>query len=174
MLWGLVDILNMNTKILLAFKNKHYLRWVVLALLITTLDQVIKNIIIAHIKTHQSVAITFFFNLVVSFNRGAAFSLLNNASGWQNWLFGTIAILISIFIVNLLYRTPSKHLWTSISLSLILGGALGNLIDRLWRGYVIDFLDFHLNTWHWATFNLADSAIVVGFFIFFLTTLKNK
>jgi len=165
----------MNTKVLSSFKkNNHYLRWIGLALFVAIFDQTIKSLIIIHIKAYQPIIITSFFNLFLSFNRGAAFSFLNNASGWQNWLFGAIAITISIFIINLLYRTPKKQLWTSISLSFILGGALGNLIDRLWRGAVIDFLDFHFNTWHWATFNIADSAIVVGFFILFLTTLKKN
>ena len=143
-----------------------YLWWICLSLLIAVADQITKNIIICCVDFALPVTVTSFFNLVVSFNRGAAFSLLNNASGWQNWLFGIIAALISVFIINLLYRTKGTRLWLSASLSLVLGGALGNLCDRLLHGYVVDFLDFHLNIWHWPAFNLADSAIVIGILMF--------
>ena len=148
--------------------------WLSLSFLIAAIDQIIKDLVICYVDASVPITMTSFFNIVVAFNRGAAFSLLNNASGWQNWFFAGIAILISITIITSLYRAKEKRWYSSAGLALILGGALGNLCDRFTRGYVVDFLDFHINTWHWPAFNLADAAIVVGILMFFLDSLQKK
>jgi signal peptidase II len=105
--------------------------------------------------------ITGFFNLVLTYNKGAAFSFLAGASGWQKHFLTTIGIVASLFILYLLARHGTQKLF-SLALALILGGAVGNVIDRIAHGHVIDFLDFHWRGWHWPAFNVADSAIVCG------------
>jgi signal peptidase II len=105
--------------------------------------------------------ITGFFNLELTYNKGAAFSFLADASGWQHQFLTAVGVVASLFIVYLLARHGTQKLF-SAALALILGGALGNVIDRIAYGHVIDFLDFHWRGWHWPAFNLADSAIVCG------------
>ncbi|HEX7234302.1 MAG TPA: signal peptidase II, partial [Nitrosospira sp.] len=102
-----------------------------------------------------------FFNLVLTYNAGAAFSFLSDAAGWQRWFFSSIAGGASIMIIYLLRRHEADKLFCT-ALSLILGGAVGNLWDRLTLGHVVDFLDFYIGTYHWPAFNVADSAIFVG------------
>lgn len=104
---------------------------------------------------------TSYFNLVLVGNPGAAFSFLADAGGWQRWFFVLLSFIVSIVISVILIRKPQAKL-INWGLSLLLGGAIGNLIDRLRFGVVIDFLDLHLGDWHWPAFNLADSAITVG------------
>lgn len=167
---------NMNTDKNLLFSSclqRHFLRWIGLALFITVLDQISKNIIL-HLNPEQPIVITPFFNIILRFNRGAAFSFLNAASGWQNLFFSITALLITIIIIRWLYQITEKRFCLQLSLSFVLGGASGNLIDRLARGNVIDFLDFYIKNWHWPTFNLADSAIVIGVFLMFFDMMKNK
>ena len=105
--------------------------------------------------------VTGFFNLVLTYNKGAAFSFLASASGWQKHFLTVIGIGASLFILYLLARHGSQKLF-SLALAMILGGAIGNVIDRLAYGHVVDFLDFHVGGWHWPAFNMADSAIVGG------------
>ena len=103
-----------------------------------------------------------FVNLTLTHNTGAAFSLLHRAGGWQRWLFAALAVVVSIAIVIWLKRLPRNARWTAAGLALVLGGALGNLWDRLAHGYVVDFIDFYYGEWHWPAFNVADSAITLG------------
>ena len=105
--------------------------------------------------------VTGFFNVVLAYNKGAAFSFLASASGWQGGFLIAIAVAASVFILYLLARHGHQRLF-ALALAMILGGAVGNVIDRIVYGHVIDFLDFHLGDWHWPAFNLADSAIVGG------------
>ena len=114
------------------------------------------------------------FNLTLLYNKGAAFSLLDSQSGWQSWFLGAIALTVSIAILIWLYRIPSSKRWLSIALSLILGGALGNLSDRLLYGRVVDFLQFYAGNLYWPSFNIADSAVCVGAFMLFLDALFRK
>ena len=135
--------------------------WLGLAVLVVLIDQATK-LMIERIYDYGDVhPMTSFFNLVLTYNRGAAFSFLAGASGWQTHFLTVIAVVASIFIVYLLARHGTQKLF-SLALALILGGAVGNLIDRLAYGHVIDFLDFHWRGWHWPAFNVADSAIVCG------------
>jgi signal peptidase II len=113
-------------------------------------------------QLYQSINIMPFVNLTYVHNTGAAFSFLSEAGGWQRWFFAALAIIISIVIAVWLSRLKSHETLLAVSLSLVLGGAIGNLIDRLAYGYVIDFLDVYVPSWHWPAFNVADSAITLG------------
>jgi len=135
--------------------------WLALAAAVIALDQTTKTAIERAFQFGDSTPITSFFNLVLTYNKGAAFSFLSAASGWQGTLFTFVGIAASCLIVWLLMRHARQKLF-STALALILGGALGNVIDRLTYGHVIDFLDFHLGGWHFPAFNVADSAIVCG------------
>jgi signal peptidase II len=128
---------------------------------VIVLDQLSKAAINSHFVYGESMAVTSFFNLVLAHNTGAAFSFLSDAGGAQRWFFSAIAIIASVWIVWLLRKHQTQMLF-SFSLAFILGGALGNLIDRIAYGYVVDFLDFFWGNYHFAAFNLADSAITCG------------
>ena len=136
-------------------------KWLALAGLVLALDQLTKWIVTRSLHLYQSVEVTPFFNLVLVHNRGAAFSFLSTAGGWQRELFIGIALAASAWISWLLRRHSHDTLFC-LALSLILVGALGNVIDRLAIGAVVDFLDFHAFGYHWPAFNAADSAITVG------------
>lgn len=135
--------------------------WYALALLVVLLDQLSKYWVSASLRYGEARAYGGFFNLVLTHNRGAAFSFLADAAGWQRGFFITIALVAVLVITALLMRHASEKLFC-VSLALILGGAIGNVIDRIAFGYVVDFLDFHVSGWHWPAFNVADSAITVG------------
>lgn len=113
-------------------------------------------------QLYQSIPIMPYFNLTYLHNNGAAFSFLDSAGGWQRWLFTGLAIVMSSIITIWIIKLQKHETWMALALSLVLGGALGNLIDRIAYGYVIDFLDFYYQSWHWPAFNVADSAICVG------------
>ena len=135
--------------------------WLLLAAFVVLLDQSTKIAVMSGLGYGDSVSITPFFNLVLVFNTGAAFSLLAGAGGWQHWFFVSLALGVSAWIIWMLYR-HARSCSLSVALSLVLGGALGNLADRLRLGAVVDFLDFHWGGWHWPAFNVADAAIVIG------------
>ena len=141
---------------------KAAIRWYVLALVLVIADQWSKQWITGHFFYGESRPLTGFFNLVLVHNYGAAFSFLSDAGGWQRWFFTLLAALISAVIAVWLARLPAAKKLEAVALALVLGGALGNLYDRLLLGYVVDFLDFHWQGRHWPAFNLADSAICVG------------
>jgi signal peptidase II len=132
-----------------------------LALLLALLDQLTKVLILGAFEHGHTTAVTSYFNLVRVHNSGAAFSFLAGASGWQRWFFTAIGVAATVFIVYLLRAHPGQKLFC-FALACILGGAVGNVIDRLLHGYVVDFLDFHWGGWHFPAFNLADSAITLG------------
>ncbi|MES1999418.1 MAG: signal peptidase II [Pseudomonadota bacterium] len=131
------------------------------AALIIALDQLSKYLVVQVFMLGDYIQVTSFFDLVRAHNTGAAFSLFANQAGWQRAFFITIAMVASIVIVYLL-RKPAGSVQFKLALSLILGGALGNLIDRIVHGYVVDFLYFHINQHYWPAFNVADSAISIG------------
>lgn len=136
-------------------------RWLALAALVLLLDQASKAWVLASFRLMESQVVTSFFNLVLVYNSGAAFSFLAGAGGWQKWFFVVLALAISLWLVSLL-RSHAQERLLPTSLALILGGAIGNVIDRLRFDAVVDFLDFHLAGYHWPAFNVADSAITVG------------
>jgi len=148
-------------------------RWLWLSALIIVLDQLSKAWISSHFVYGESLTILGVFNLVLAHNTGAAFSFLNDAGGMQRWLFSAIAIVASGWIVLLLRKHAAQTLF-ALALSLILGGALGNLIDRLAFGYVVDFLLFHWDEHYFPAFNLADSAITCGAFLLILDSFKKN
>jgi signal peptidase II len=135
--------------------------WFVLAAAIVLADQASKWAMLASFAPGERLRITGFFNLVLVFNKGAAFSFLASAPGWQTPLFVAIALAAVVVVSVLLLRTPGRRTFCT-ALALILGGALGNVIDRLRFGQVVDFLDFHAFGLHWPAFNVADSAITIG------------
>ncbi len=148
-------------------------RWLGISALVIVLDQLSKAWIISHFAFGESLTVLSVFNLVLAHNTGAAFSFLNDAGGMQRWLFSFIAIAASVWIVWLLRRHSAQVLF-ALALSMILGGALGNLIDRLAYGYVVDFLSFHWDEHYFPAFNLADSAITCGAFLLILDSFKEK
>lgn len=135
--------------------------WLGLALVVLLLDQFTKVLILGYFQHGDSHTVTSFFNLVRAHNPGAAFSFLASAGGWQRWLFTGIGVAATLFILWMLRRHASQRLFC-FALALILGGAIGNVIDRVLYGYVVDFLDFHYAGWHFPAFNVADSGISVG------------
>ncbi len=135
-------------------------RWLLLAAAVVALDLATKAWVTAVFREGQELPVTGFFSLVLAYNTGAAFSFLAGAAGWQRWFFAGIAVVASAFLVWMLRRGGSRLL--SSGLALILGGALGNLWDRITLGRVTDFLLFHYAGWSWPAFNVADSAITVG------------
>jgi signal peptidase II len=145
--------------------------WLAIAALVVIADQLSKSAITSNLRLGEVREVTGFFNLVLAHNRGAAFSFLSDAGGWQRLLFIGIAVAATAFIVVMLARHSSERLF-SAGLALILGGALGNLWDRIALGHVVDFLDFHAFGWHFWAFNLADSAITVGAGLLILDSLR--
>ena len=135
-------------------------RWLALALLVLVLDQISKGWVLANFRLMDRQIVTSFFNLVLVFNAGASFSFLADAGGWQKWFFVALALGISLWLLSLLRKHAQERLMPA-ALSLILGGAIGNVVDRLRFDAVVDFLDFHLAGYHWPAFNVADSAISV-------------
>jgi len=147
------------------------LPWLGVAIAIVLLDQLTKITIERRFEYGDVLPVTGFFNLVLAYNKGAAFSFLASASGWQHGFFVAIAIGASLIILYLLARHGHQKLF-SLALAMILGGAVGNVIDRLAYGHVIDFLDFHVGGWHWPAFNVADSAIVGGALLLIVDELR--
>lgn len=143
-------------------RDLNMLKWLWLSLLAVILDQASKLAIAGSMQLYQSIEIVPYFNLTYVHNTGAAFSFLSEAGGWQRWFFAGLALVISVVIAVWLARLKRHETLLAVALSLILGGAIGNLIDRLAYGYVIDFLDVYYQTWHWPAFNIADSAITLG------------
>ncbi|MBI4190004.1 MAG: lipoprotein signal peptidase [Betaproteobacteria bacterium] len=149
------------------------IRWLALSALLVVLDQLSKFAMTRVLASGNGIEVTPFLNLVLVYNRGAAFSLLSSASGWQNGLFIVIALAAAVWIVWLLRRHANERLFCT-ALSLILGGAVGNLIDRVLFGAVVDFLDFHAAGWHWPAFNLADSSITIGALLLIWESLRPR
>lgn len=143
-------------------KDKPMLKWLWLSALALILDQVSKITVDNSMQLYESIRIMPCFNLTYVHNLGAAFSFLSEAGGWQRWFFAVLAIVISGVLAVWLSKLQKSETLLAVALALVLGGALGNLIDRLLYGYVIDFLDVYYQTWHWPAFNIADSAITVG------------
>lgn len=150
------------------------LRWMWLSWLVFIVDQTAKWLAIRYLYFGEPVEITPFLNWTLDYNYGAAFGFLNDQGGWQRWLFIIIALLVSVLIVGWLAKLPRKQNLQAAALALILGGALGNVWDRIFHSYVIDFIYFHIKTWHFAIFNLADAAVTCGAILFALTLLTQS
>lgn len=144
-----------------------------IALIVLVSDLATKYWVESALEFGQSIPLTGFFNLVLTYNAGAAFSFLSEESGWQRWLLSGIAGGAALLIIYLLNKYRHEPLFC-LSLSLILGGALGNLYDRITLGHVVDFLDFYVGAYHWPAFNIADSAIFIGAALMIYDSFRNK
>lgn len=151
--------------------KKSGLRWLWLSLVMLIIDQITKQWTIQALDLHESYRILSFFNFTYARNYGAAFSFLGDAGGWQKYLFTGIAFAVSVYLIYSLKKNKASMVFTNIAFSLILSGAIGNVIDRLVYGYVIDFLDFDLGFYRWPTFNIADSVIFIGAAMIILESL---
>jgi len=147
--------------------------WLTVALTVIVLDQITKIGINHSFELYESLAIFPSFNFTLLYNRGAAFSFLASAGGWQRWFFTGLSLAASILLIIWLIRLEEKQRWLGYALALILGGAIGNLIDRVLYGYVIDFIDVYYQQWHWPAFNIADSAISIGAAMLFIDLFKD-
>ena len=134
----------------------------ILALLVIALDQCTKMWASNELVYRVPVEITAWFDLMLAHNTGAAFSFLASAGGWQRWFLAAVALLVSVFVAVWLTRLEPQQRLLGVSLGLILGGGLGNLVDRVTLGYVVDFISWHYQSWYWPAFNIADSAIFCG------------
>lgn len=142
-------------------RNSALWPWLGLALALLLADQFTKVLILGYYRLGDATYVTSFFNIVRVHNSGAAFSFLASASGWQRWFFTAVGVGAAVFIIYLLRSHPGQKLF-SFALACILGGAVGNVIDRLLHGYVVDFFDFHYAGWHFPAFNIADAGISIG------------
>lgn len=150
------------------------LKWLMIAIAIFLVDQGSKWLVLQYLDLDKVIQVIPGFNLQLAFNKGAAFGFLAHYPGWQKTFFIRLAIFVSISIIIWLYRLDQKEYLDGIALSLILGGAIGNLIDRIRIGQVIDFIDIYYQDFHWYTFNIADTAICVGAAILVLTLFKKN
>jgi signal peptidase II len=151
--------------------NMRLMPWFALAILVLLLDQLSKIAVLNAFSYGEALPITDFFNLVLVYNKGAAFSFLADSTGWQRYFFTAIGVAACVFIVFLMRKNSGHKLFCG-ALALIMGGAIGNVIDRLIYGHVIDFLDFYVAGWHWPAFNIADSAICVGAVLFIIDEIR--
>jgi signal peptidase II len=141
--------------------SRSLLFWLLIALLIIVADQFTKTLILGHFQLGDSRYVTSFFNIVRVHNTGAAFSFLAGASGWQRYFFIGLGLAATVFIIWMLKKYPTQTLFC-LAVTLIMGGALGNVIDRMLHGYVVDFIQVHWGGWYFPSFNIADSAITCG------------
>lgn len=150
------------------------LKYLTITGLVIVLDQVSKGWMVSWLSLYETVAIMPYFNLTMAHNHGAAFSFLAQAGGWQRWFFIGLAATISVVLLVWLAKLKPAEKLESISLTLILGGAIGNVMDRIMYGYVIDFIDIYVGTSHWPAFNIADSAICIGAVLLILDSFKSE
>jgi len=150
------------------------LKWLWLSGLVIVLDQVSKWLMASWLSLYESVAVMPFFNLTMAHNTGAAFSFLAQAGGWQRWFFVSFTAMICLGLFVWLKKLNVNAKLEAVAISLILGGALGNVIDRFYHGYVIDFLDVYYGSYHWPAFNIADSAIVIGAALLIIDSFRSK
>ena len=148
--------------------------WLWLSLLVLVFDQATKWIVDHSMQVYQTIELLPFFQLTYLRNQGAAFSFLSEAGGWQRWFFVALSVVFSLGIAYWLSRMPSARRWEAAAWALVLGGAVGNLIDRVIFGYVIDFLDVFYGSWHWPAFNVADSAITVGIGMLLIDSFRSQ
>ncbi len=148
------------------------LKWLWLSVVVVVLDQGSKWLASHFLELHEPVALIPMLNFTLMHNTGAAFSLLSDAGGWQRWLFVVLAVVISAVIVTWMRKLKAGQAWLAAALALVLGGALGNVWDRVVLGYVIDFIDVFYGRWHWPAFNVADAAITIGAAMLIIDTFR--
>ncbi len=146
-------------------------RWYLLAVLIIVLDQLTKQWVSSSFSYGESLELFPFLNLTLVHNMGAAFSFLSDAGGWQRWFFAIVSLLVSVVLIVWLSRLPARQYLLATALALVLGGAVGNLWDRVFLGYVVDFVVVYYQKYHWPAFNVADTAITIGAILLILESL---
>ena len=152
-------------------RNKMAFVWLLMAVVIVVLDLWTKGLATKSLSLYRPVELTSWLNMTLAHNYGAAFSFLSEAGGWQRWVLSGLASVVTLVLVVWLLRLPAEEKLTAAGLGLIIGGAIGNLIDRINHGYVVDFIDVYYRDWHWPAFNLADSAITGGVILLLLDGL---
>lgn len=150
------------------------IKWLWVSALVLALDQASKLVAESMLVLHEPVVLLPVLAITKAYNTGAAFSFLADAPGWQRWFFIGLATLVSVVLLVWLSRLKAHERWQALALALVLGGAVGNLVDRVVYGYVIDFIDVYYGSWHWPTFNVADSAITVGAGLLLLDALFSR
>lgn len=150
------------------------LRFLWISAIVLVIDQWTKYAVTGSMKLYDSIEVLPFFNITYVHNYGAAFSFLHTAGGWQRWFFTAIAVAVSTVILWWLKQSPKQQRLLPVAFTFILGGALGNVYDRVVHGYVIDFLDFHINNMSWPAFNIADSAIFIGAALLIIDMFVNR
>jgi signal peptidase II len=153
-------------------KNKRMaVAWLFVSIVIVTLDLWTKGIATESLTLYRPVELTSWLNMTLAHNYGAAFSFLSDAGGWQRWLFTGLASVVTVVLIVWMFRLQAREKLTAAALGLIIGGAVGNLIDRIMNGYVVDFIDVYYQGYHWPAFNVADSAITGGVILMLLDAL---
>ncbi len=147
-------------------------RWLSLSVILVVLDQATKWMAEAALDPYLPVPLLPFLNLTLMYNEGAAFSFLAGAGGWQRWLFAGLALVVTVALTVWLRRLKPGEAMTAAGIALVIGGAVGNVIDRVKTGRVVDFIDVYVGDWHWPAFNVADSAITLGVVLLLLATLR--
>ncbi len=155
-------------------RNPVVFAWLALAAVIIALDLWTKHLAVQSLEMFRPVEVFSWLNLTLAHNTGAAFSLLAQAGGWQRWLFTGLAAVISVVLLVWLFRLQRGEWRVGLALGLVLGGAIGNLVDRIRLGYVVDFIDVHAGGWHWPAFNIADSAITCGIILLLWDALVTR
>ncbi len=150
------------------------LKYLFITILVIVFDQASKWLMMSWLSLYETVAVMPYFNLTMAHNEGAAFSFLAQAGGWQRWFFIGLALIISALLLVWLAKLKPTEKLEAISLSLILGGAIGNVIDRISYGYVVDFIDLYIGQNHWPVFNIADSAICIGAILLIADSFKSE
>lgn len=150
------------------------MKWLWVSALVLVVDQLTKWLVEAHLALYQTIELLPFLALRKAYNEGAAFSFLSDASGWQRWFFIVLALVVIVILLVWLLRLPREEWQVRLALVLIIGGAAGNVIDRIIYGHVVDFIDVFYGSWHWPTFNVADSAITVGAALLLLDVFRGR
>ncbi len=156
---------------MLPMRPARYGLWLIMASVVVALDLFTKELAMQYLELYRPNPVFSWLNLTLAHNTGAAFSFLAGGSGWQRWFLSGVAVVIVAVLLVWLWRLPHRARLLPSALALVIGGAIGNLVDRIRFGYVIDFIDVHYAGWHWPAFNLADSAIVVGVVLLLLDSL---
>ena len=154
--------------------ERRWWLWLLISVVVIISDQASKSLVVASLYVAQSIPVLPFLNFTLVYNHGAAFSFLSDAGGWQVWFLLLVAVSITVGLVVWLYKTPRRLWLQSLALGLIIGGALGNIIDRIRLHKVVDFIHFHVGSWSFAIFNVADMAVSVGVFVLLLSFLFDK
>lgn len=150
------------------------LRWLWLSLMVVVFDQVSKQLVESNFLVFEAMPLLPYLNLTLVYNEGAAFSFLSDQDGWQRWFFIVVGLIVSLVLIIWISRLAVNQRLSAVALSLVVGGALGNILDRLFLGHVVDFIDVYYGDWHWPAFNVADSAITLGVILMLVEAVREE